>query len=86
MILQLCAHGASRRVLQSKSGLDDRQLDEYLNLLISKNLINMIPSTNKTENDSKGITPTDRGTRFLDLYNAIRVKYLTTSSTKKKKQ
>lgn len=85
MILHLCRNGASRRVLQARIGLDDRELDEYLGLLVSKNLINVGPTSKGIERDSKGISPTGRGVRFLDLYNAIRIKYLTASSVKKRK-
>jgi hypothetical protein len=82
MILQLCRNGASKRVLQDRIGLSDREIDEYLDLLISKNLINIGPVSKGKEKDTKGITPTRRGVRFLDLYDAIRIKYLTASHKK----
>jgi predicted transcriptional regulator len=76
MILQLCINGASRHELQSKTELEDGQLEEYLQLLISKKLINF-GVDNRAKSRSKQVIPTDRGIRFLNMYEAIKIRYLT---------
>ena len=64
--------------LQTKTNLSPAKLNQILELLVTKGLI-------RTTSGNKGkvteITPTERGIAFLELYNAIKMKYLTVSST-----
>ena len=73
-ILQYCSFpaGSSINELRTRTNLGAKQLNEYLNVMETKNLITI--SSPKKSNEIK---ITQRGKRFLDMYDALRMKYLT---------
>jgi predicted transcriptional regulator len=79
-ILQSCSRpeGSSKKELQKMTKFGTKELDEYLKMMEAKDLITTSDSTSR-----KGVIYvkiTERGKSFLDLYGALKMKYLTTSS------
>lgn len=75
-ILKLSSKGVSKQVLENRTNLSASLLQEYLDLLKSKQLISIqVEGKDRTAI----VKTTKRGTRFLNLYDSINVKYLTVS-------
>jgi predicted transcriptional regulator len=69
--------GSSTKELQRMTNLGAKQLDVYLKMVEKKHLITISASGNV-----KGLTSikiTERGNKFLDMYEAVKMKYLTAS-------
>lgn len=78
-ILRFTADGSSKKALQDKTGLTSDLLDKYLVLLESKNLVRILRDE---KGKSESVKATERGIKFLDLYDAMHVKYLSISHSK----
>jgi len=76
-ILESSIKGSSKQALQNKLDITSNLLDEYLQMLSSKNLVRIWKDK---ERKSEGIKTTERGERFLELYDSIKTRYLTTKS------
>jgi len=74
-ILDSCINGSSKQSLKDKLDITSGLFDEYLQMLSSKNLVSiLIDKSGKSES----IKTTERGERFLELYDSIKTRYLTT--------
>jgi predicted transcriptional regulator len=73
-ILELCKDDFSKKALQ-KTGLASDMLNEQLALLESKHLIRILRDKQGKE---ESIKTTERGIKFLELYQSIMTRYLTT--------
>lgn len=72
-ILQLGVDGSSKKILQDETELTPSLLDKQLALLESKNLVRIL----RDENGNIGsVKTTERGAKFLEMYEAMRAKYL----------
>ncbi|TLY03881.1 MAG: hypothetical protein E6K92_04250 [Thaumarchaeota archaeon] len=80
-ILQSCssAGGSSKKELRSKTDLGIKQLNELLKMMEVKNLISKPASDSGRHRITVKIT--ERGIKFLVMYDAVQMKYLTTSSS-----
>lgn len=76
-ILDFSIDGSSRRALVDKTGITSVLLEEYLDLLVSKDLVRLVHDKNGKH---ESIKTTDRGVRFLELYQSIKARYLTTDA------
>ena len=74
-ILESSTNGSSKQALQDKLKITSSLLDEYLQMLLSKDLIRILRDKNRK---SESIKTTERGERFLELYDSIKARYLTT--------
>lgn len=70
-LLELSMKVASLRELARKLDIAHEQLEETITLLESKELIRL-----RHKNKDTGVHITDRGLKFLDLYNSLRSKFL----------
>jgi predicted transcriptional regulator len=68
IILELALEGTSAKSIQDKTGLPRSVLDEHLKMLVSRGLIGV--------STTKNVKITKRGSKFLDMYNSIRTRYL----------
>ena len=75
-ILESSLNGTQSAKLRTKTSLRPKLFEEYLNLLLSKNLISLSPYQEKKR---KGmiVTTTERGKVFLELHRSMKMKYLT---------
>ena len=73
-ILQTSISGSSKQGLQVKLKVTSRVLDEYIKMLLSKDLIRILQDK-KTKSES--VKTTQRGEQFLELYDSIKARYLT---------
>jgi predicted transcriptional regulator len=71
--------GLSSKELKTKIELSPELVNYHLNMLVSKKLAELIDAKDRRE-DHQVIRITDRGTKFLELYEAIKIKYLTSTS------
>jgi predicted transcriptional regulator len=71
LILELASEKISSEILQDKTELAPKTLDEHLKMLESKGLLGV---------SDKSVIITERGTKFLELYRSIHQKYMTVSS------
>lgn len=69
-------NGVSKKKLQDESNLTVELLNDHLSTMVSKNLIEYVNAKSKRKEDVI-IRITERGVKFLDLYDAIKIKYLT---------
>ena len=76
-ILESSIDGSSKQSLQDKLDITSILLDEYLQMLSSKNLVRIWKDKDRK---SESIKTTERGERFLELYDSIKSRYLTTKS------
>ena len=74
-ILESSTNGSSKQALENKLEITSRLLDEYLQMLLSKDLIRILRDKNRK---SESVKTTERGERFLELYDSIKERYLTT--------
>jgi predicted transcriptional regulator len=75
-ILELTTEGASTQYLKNRTDLSGDELENYLTMLESKDLIRILKSGSGKE-ASATIKITKRGIQFLNLYGSITAKYLT---------
>ncbi|HEY7733199.1 MAG TPA: winged helix-turn-helix domain-containing protein [Nitrososphaera sp.] len=75
-ILELTTEGASRQYLKNRTDLSGDELENYLTMLESKDLIRILKSGIGKEATAT-IKITKRGIQFLNLYGSITAKYLT---------
>jgi len=80
-ILQSCSGpgGSSKKELRSKTDLGIKQLNELLKTMEAKNLISK--SASGSGRDRITVKITERGTKFLVMYDVVKMKYLTASSS-----
>ncbi|GEM_PF-2340904 len=76
LILELTVDGASKQYLKNRMDFSARELEDYLSMLGSKNLVRILKAKG---GDSAVVTIkiTRRGIQFLNLYRSITAKYLT---------
>jgi predicted transcriptional regulator len=73
-------NGLSKKKLQEELDLPVVLLNHYLSTMVSKNLVEIVNEKGKRKGADKIIRITDRGIKFLELYDTIRTKYLTLES------
>src|SRR5205809_2431735 len=80
-ILQSCSSpaGSSKKELRSKTNIGIKKLNDLLKMMEAKNLISKSASGNGRNRITLKIT--ERGIKFLLMYDAVRMKYLTASSS-----
>jgi predicted transcriptional regulator len=78
-ILELTAEGASKQYLMNRTDLSGDELQGYLTMLESKDLIRILKAKGGKE-AAATIKITKRGIQFLNLYGSITAKYLTLPS------
>ena len=80
-ILQSCSSpaGSSKKELRSKTNIGIKQLNELLKMMEAKNLISK--SAPDSGRDRITLKITERGIKFLVMYDAVKMKYLTASSS-----
>lgn len=77
-ILESSINGSSKKGLQSETGLALELLNRHLPLLESKNLVRILRDK---DGKHETIKITERGTRFLEIYQAMREKYLSIATS-----
>jgi predicted transcriptional regulator len=78
-ILEQSIDGSSKKALQHSTGLAFHLLDKHLVLLESKKLVRIL----RDENSKKeSIKITQKGIKFLILYDAMYMKYILTATSK----
>lgn len=75
-ILELTTEGASKQYLKNRTDLSGDELEDYLTMLESKDLIRILKAKGGKE-VAATIKITKRGIQFLNLYGSITAKYLT---------
>lgn len=81
--LSRAENGLSKKELQIKLDLPANLLNEYLAAMVSKNLVEYVHAKRKRKNADETIRVTDRGIKFLELYDAVKIKYFTIASARK---
>jgi len=76
-ILDFSIQGASKRALQSQVKISSSMLDRYIQTLLSKDLVSILEDKS---GKNQSIKTTERGEKFLQLYDSIRSRYLTTKT------
>jgi len=74
-ILESSINGSSKQALQDKLDITSNLLGEYLQMLSSRTLVKILK-----DRKSESVNTTERGERFLELYDSIKTRYLTTKS------
>jgi predicted transcriptional regulator len=78
--LILTSKKLSRKEMTSKLDVHVDVIDELVETMISKNLAEYVEGRGKN-NEAPPIRITERGVKFLELYEAMRLKYLSHAST-----
>jgi predicted transcriptional regulator len=78
--LILTSKKSSRKEMISKLDVHDDVINELVETMISKNLAEYIEGREKN-NEAPAIRITERGIKFLELYEAMQLKYLNHAST-----
>jgi predicted transcriptional regulator len=76
-------NGLSKKKLQTESDLPAELLNDYLSTMLAKNLIEFDNAKNRKKGTEATIRITERGIKFLELYDAIKIKYFTAASARK---
>lgn len=76
LILELTADGASKQYLKNRMDLSAGELEDYLTMLGSRNLVRILKAKGDKEDAVATIKITRRGIQFLNLYRSITAKYL----------
>ena len=76
-ILNFSIQGASKQALQTEVKISSSMLDRYVKMLLSKDLISILADKS---GKNQSIKITERGEKFLQLYDSIRTRYLTTKA------
>lgn len=76
LILGLTTEGASKQYLKNRTDLSGDELEDYLTMLASKDLVRILKAKGGKE-AAATIKITKRGIQFLNLYSSITAKYLT---------
>src|SRR5215470_4562931 len=69
LILRICEEGALKTHIMYQCNLNSKQVEEYLNFLLTRNLVSQ---TQQTQNPRRPLyLTTDRGGRFLAAYDEL---------------